>query len=401
MLDLISSGEGGYASVNPGLKRPEILNMTISELVQFQYQSKERDGGSAAVGKYQFMIPEYAAKLAGLPMTAKFTPENQDKMAIAYLEKKRRGKEWLSGKISNREYIEDLSREWGAFRSYSGYVLPGNSGKIGPEKIEAALNKVKSAPQQAPTQPSPAQTTSAPTPAAINPSKTISKGTKVGDTIKTDFFGSMGVGRKTPHGGIDLGCDVGTYISCKYPCKVVEARYQDGYGYYTDIIIPSLNIRLRFAHLSSQLIKSGDVPAGKPFARSGNSGTKTTGPHIHMEATRKMGGTAYGGDFNPDPYVDAMIFSKKPPQGFVAPAVPSTNITPPAQIAVPKPGQQVSAAPKKGQQVAIINDMPQQQMQAPQNVGAQPAPMQMPMLDKSKVLNSLIKNHLLLDLAYT
>ena len=168
MLDLISSGEGGYASVNPSLKRPEILNMTISELVQFQYQSKERDGGSAAVGRYQFMIPEYAAKLAGLPMTAKFTPENQDKMAIAYLEKKRRGKEWLAGKITNRQYIEDLSNEWGAFRSYSGNVLPGNSGKIGPEKIEAALNKVKSTPQQAPQQSS-AQTTS-------TPSKPISTG---------------------------------------------------------------------------------------------------------------------------------------------------------------------------------------------------------------------------------
>jgi len=109
MLDLISSGEGGYASVNPSLKRPEILNMTISELVQFQYQSKKRDGGSAAVGRYQFMIPEYAAKLAGLPMTAKFTPENQDKMAVAYLEKKRPGKEWLAGKISTIKYIEELS----------------------------------------------------------------------------------------------------------------------------------------------------------------------------------------------------------------------------------------------------------------------------------------------------
>jgi hypothetical protein len=64
-------------------------------------------------------------------------------MAVAYLEKKRPGKNWLDGKITTRQYIEELSNEWGAFRSYSGNVLPGNSGKIGPEKIEAALNKVK------------------------------------------------------------------------------------------------------------------------------------------------------------------------------------------------------------------------------------------------------------------
>jgi murein DD-endopeptidase MepM/ murein hydrolase activator NlpD len=287
-------------------------------------------------------------------------------------------------------------------KSSYGYIGWGDLGERW-KYSEVALQHLKksgsgsSQLQSTPAQPTPAQTTSAPTPAAINPRKTISKGSKVGDTIKTSGFG-MRWGKQ--HGGIDLGCDVGTYISCKYPCKVVEARYEGGYGYYTDIIIPSLNIRLRFAHLSSQLIKSGDVPAGKPFARSGNSGN-STGPHIHMEATKNMGGTAYGGDFNPDPYVDAMIFSAKPPQGFVAPVVPSTNITPPAQIALPKPGQQVPSTSRRAPQVAIINDIPQQQMQAPQNVGAQPAPMQMPTLDKSKVLNSLIKNHLLLDLAYT
>ena len=130
----------------------------------------------------------------------------------------------------------------------------------------------------------------------------------------------------------------------------MEARYERGYGYYTDIIIPSLNIRLRFAHLSSQLIKSGDVPAGKPFARSGNSGAKTTAPHIHMEATRNMGGTSYGGDFNPDPYVDAMIFSKKPPQGFVAPSTPSTPT--PAQIASPGTQQRRQASRQLAQQPA-------------------------------------------------
>lgn len=147
-------------------------------------------------------------------------------------------------------------------------------------------------------------------PVNINPSKTIAVDARVGDTIKTSNYG-MRWGRM--HGGIDLGCSIGTYISCRLPCRVVEARYENGYGYYTDIIIPSLNIRLRFAHLSSQLIKSGEVPAMTPFARSGNSGSKTTGPHIHMEATRNLSGTAYGGDFNPDPYVDAMIFSKNPP----------------------------------------------------------------------------------------
>lgn len=143
MLDLISSGEGNYSSVNPGLQRPEIQEMNLQQLLAFKAKSKKEKGGSAALGRYQFIDPEYAYSLAGINPKEKFTPANQDKMAVAYLEKKRPGKEWLAGKISTRQYIEELSNEWGAFRSYSGNVLPGNSGKIGPEKIEAALNKVK------------------------------------------------------------------------------------------------------------------------------------------------------------------------------------------------------------------------------------------------------------------
>lgn len=143
MLDLISSGEGGYESVNPSLRRPEIKDMNLSQLIEFQKESIRKNGGSAAIGRYQFINPKLAYDLAGISPNEKFTPANQDKMAIAYLEKKRRGKEWLDGEITTREYIEDLAREWGAFRSYSGFVLPNNSGKIGPEKIEAALTKVK------------------------------------------------------------------------------------------------------------------------------------------------------------------------------------------------------------------------------------------------------------------
>jgi predicted metal-dependent hydrolase len=143
LLDLISSGEGGYTSMFPSESYPQMLDMTIAQLVDFQKQ-KLRDGRrSAAVGRYQFVKPENAARLAGLPMDALFSKENQDKMAVAYLENKRRGLEWLAGEISTREYIEDLAREWGAFKSYSGYVLPGNTGSIGPERIEAALKQVR------------------------------------------------------------------------------------------------------------------------------------------------------------------------------------------------------------------------------------------------------------------
>jgi hypothetical protein len=157
---------------------------------------------------------------------------------------------------------------------------------------------------------------------------------------------------------------------------------------------------LRFAHLSKQLIKSGEVPAGKPFAQSGNSGTGITGPHIHMEATKNMNGTAYGGDFNPDPYVDAMIFSAKPPAGFAAPSTPSTPT--PAQIASQgtQQRQQVSQQlkqQKNGPTIVVIEEDPpaQQQVSAGGGGGGGMIPIII------NPLNSFITKKLLLDLAYT
>jgi len=315
LLDLISSGEspgGGYSAMYPSESHPQILDMTINEVVAFQKEKLKDGRRSAAIGRYQMLFPEKFAAAAGLPLTAKFTPDNQDKMVIAYLKQNRRLDEWLQGKITDAQFSEELAREFGAFKSASGYVLPGNTGSIGFDKLKPVLQQIKSSPA---TTSGESRGGTYKTPSGninIDPNKRISTGSRVGDTIKSDFFGSMAAGRTRPHGGADYACDIGTYIACKLPCKVVEARWQKGYGYYTDIIIPSLSIRLRFAHLSAQLITSGNVPAGTPFARSGSTG-RSTGPHIHMEATANLSGTSYGGDFSPDPYTDVMIFSKNPP----------------------------------------------------------------------------------------
>ena len=85
LLQLITSAEGGYDSMYPSQKYPQMLNMTMTELVAFQ-KLKLKDGrASAAVGAYQFLYPEQYVTLAGLTMNSKFTPENQDKLALAFL----------------------------------------------------------------------------------------------------------------------------------------------------------------------------------------------------------------------------------------------------------------------------------------------------------------------------
>ena len=85
LLQLISGAEGAYDSMYPSEKYPQMLNMTMTELVAFQ-KLKLKDGReSAAVGAYQFLYPEQYVTLAGLTMNSKFTPENQDKLALAFL----------------------------------------------------------------------------------------------------------------------------------------------------------------------------------------------------------------------------------------------------------------------------------------------------------------------------
>jgi len=164
LLDLISSGEspgGGYSAMYPSESHPQILNMSITEVIQFQKQ-KMKDGRiSGAIGRYQMLYPEKYAAAAGIPLTAKFSPENQDKMVIAYLKKNRRLGEWEQGKINDETLSEELAREFGAFKSASGYILPRNTGSIGFDKLKPVLQKIKSQPTQIsarPTQTPPAQT---------------------------------------------------------------------------------------------------------------------------------------------------------------------------------------------------------------------------------------------------
>jgi hypothetical protein len=144
LLDLISKTEGGYDSLNPSLKRPQILGMTIKELVAFQKQSIRQNGGTAAAGRYQFLYPEGAAELAGISLDEKFTKENQDKMAVAYLEKKRKGREWLSGKISDEAYMQDLADEWASLPNAQGkFSYSGQGSGTTPKMVRDALSKVR------------------------------------------------------------------------------------------------------------------------------------------------------------------------------------------------------------------------------------------------------------------
>ena len=375
--------------------------MTIPELVKFQYASKKKDGGSAAVGRYQFMIPEYAAKLAGLPADAKFTPENQDKMAIAYLEKKRKGKEWLSGKISNREYIEDLAREWGAFRSYSGYVLPGNSGKIGPEKIEDALNKVKSAPQQ---------TTQQPQRAISTPSTTLTGGEYFKPLPQGSFKGGagqvFGAGREgRSHLGIDItesnwkpGSDPRIPVVAIRGGIVISDRYNSNPSSYTAgvMIRQDDGYDVRYLHMSPS-VKPGDkIQSGQQIGRliplNGRSvGMPGNDTHLHLEL--------YKGSqiLDPTSYIRS-IESGARPKTQITPTPSQAQISSsPTQQAQQQVAQQITPERKAQDIVAVVPQSSPQQPAASQ--GSAP-PQQQAQPSMGELLNNFIKQKFLLDLSF-
>ena len=147
LLDMIGSGEsdnvGGYSAMFPSESYPKMLDMTINEVIEFQKEKLKDGRKSVAVGRYQMLYPEDYAAAAGLPLTAKFTPSNQDKMVIAYLKKYRKLSEFIKGEITNEQFSEELSQEFGTFKSASGFVLPNNTGSIDFPMMVPVLNKIK------------------------------------------------------------------------------------------------------------------------------------------------------------------------------------------------------------------------------------------------------------------
>ncbi len=146
LADLVSSGEGGPTSMFPGETYPEMVNMSIREVVAFQ-KEKLRDGrASAAVGSYQFLYPEVAAQRAGLSLDDKFTPENQLKMFYGTLMNKP-GREnlsaYLQGTGDNIERaIDELAQEFASieFRNGRSYYNDGvNKASVSRDQVRAAL----------------------------------------------------------------------------------------------------------------------------------------------------------------------------------------------------------------------------------------------------------------------
>lgn len=150
ILDFVAQYEsrGFYDIMNGGKRYPEILKMTLKDLIKFQNNHHKTTGNSTAAGRYQIMefnIIPYARQ-AGLDLNKDlFNEENQDKMAIEFLRDKGLEK-WLAGTMSDKAFLEGLSRVWAAIPSVSKGGLSYYD-KVGNNKagmpLDVALNNLQ------------------------------------------------------------------------------------------------------------------------------------------------------------------------------------------------------------------------------------------------------------------
>jgi muramidase (phage lysozyme) len=155
LLELIGQKEAnGNYNLAYGGKQVNFTDMSINEVLRWQDNYVAGGSPSSAAGKYQFIrgtLRSLKSEL-GLSGEEKFSPEMQDKLAEALLE--RRGySDYLEGNISEDKFMNNLSKEWaslpkdGSGRSY--YAGDGlNKAGVSPETLLAAIRSVKEPKEQ-------------------------------------------------------------------------------------------------------------------------------------------------------------------------------------------------------------------------------------------------------------
>lgn len=169
LLDFISKGEaarGGdpYASVFPSKIIPEILQMSLEQIFEFQRNrtaSRTRGGlglESSACGRYQFIrstLQEVVEK-SGISIATRYNAQCQDFLILKRLEISRQLNEWKSGSISDAAFCLNLAREFasipvpittqGATRTVnpgeSFYAGVGSNRAVGHANVDVILQEL-------------------------------------------------------------------------------------------------------------------------------------------------------------------------------------------------------------------------------------------------------------------
>lgn len=161
LLDLISSGETGgglnsYQVVYGGKDKktmllPDLTNMNLEQISEYQTLMKSQDRGSTAVGKYQFLqgtLKEAAQRLGLDPRKTIFDEQTQDMLAFEQMRYRGLDK-YLSGQIKRSDFMKELSKEWAALpqdetgKGYHDDDKMGNKARVKAEALIKTLDTMR------------------------------------------------------------------------------------------------------------------------------------------------------------------------------------------------------------------------------------------------------------------
>jgi hypothetical protein len=173
LLKFISSGEGGYNSMNQGTKGNTIVgstgnsttivgkkltDMTVGEIMKRQAYlmdpstgDQESDYGLFAVGRYQ-IIPDTmptAVRLSGVKMTDKFDQATQDKLGAALLMSKPITRSYLEGRSNDIQgAMQELAAEWASIPNPRTGRSNYGSGNAAGHTVEQLMEALQNARQE-------------------------------------------------------------------------------------------------------------------------------------------------------------------------------------------------------------------------------------------------------------
>jgi muramidase (phage lysozyme) len=171
LLDLIASVEssfdtagGGYFAINSSIRRlntnPQLVAMTIQQVIDYTTQVRDQTSGSGAAGRYQF-IPITLTEVVNrgnIQRNLIFSPAMQDYLAIQRARQARKYGQWLAGTLSDEDFAIELAKEWAGLpvvrevirngrrvlRGQSYYVgIQGNNTRMSPDYFLQRLADIK------------------------------------------------------------------------------------------------------------------------------------------------------------------------------------------------------------------------------------------------------------------
>ena len=408
LADATSEAEGTYSSVGPTTYLGHGLGRYQFMTGRGDVQSIILNNAGNEKSKAQTLINRSLSgdRSAARQLLKYFPPSSQDSLFSTHAQNTLTQ---IKRKYPNADE-SFLVQKFGVYHLTGGDYpnsrdVNGTSGKAHGDKILGAYRKLRDRVPSGP--PAPAQTTPLPskpgqlgsTPLRAGDVLTQSIGRGVSLITVSDVYGS----RSGQHRGIDITAPTGTWIALRVDCEWVGYKPDfpggpgTGYGHVLDVWAPELGVQLRFAHLMSKPNAFTKIKAGTSFAQVGSTG-ESTGPHIHFEYTKQKGKMGYGSDGDPSPYVPYILLTNRP--NNAAFSVPGKGTATPARVAGTNAAVATSnnITPEKGEKTIVVAAPAQAYPNPATMVGSSGGS---PILVVGPSLNNLIKQRMLIELAYT